>query len=135
MEALTGTPILNGISEFYSTFKFLKEPHTGSFRIFKENFCDKTDPESTEKLNVFLRKLMVRRTHLDRLFGTKLLDLPKPSQTTMYLEFSEIERQIYEIVKNRMISRINHIAKQEGSEGLKKKFHTIYTLILRLRQV
>lgn len=34
-----------------------------------------------------------------------------------------------------MISKINHIAKQEGPDGLKKKFHTIYTLILRLRQV
>lgn len=78
---------------------------------------------------------MVRRTHLDTLFGAKLLELPKPHEKDLYLEFSEIERQVYEIVKVRMINRINSISKQEGAQGLQKKSSHIWTMILRLRQV
>lgn len=78
---------------------------------------------------------MVRRTHRDTLFGAKLLDLPKPHQKTVTLEFSSTERQIYEIVKNRMVNRINSIAKTEGNAGLQKKFSHVWAMILRLRQV
>jgi len=79
--AITGTPILNTVKEFYPYFKFLKEPHTGSYRIFKHNFCSPDDPDGTEKLSVFLRKIMIRRTHLDRLFDARLLGtyIPYPS--------------------------------------------------------
>lgn len=151
-QALTGTPILNSTSEFYSLFKvssriisgallvltacqFLREPNTGSFKIFRKNFCDLNDPASAEKLNVFLRKFMVRRCHSDLMFNTKLLTLPKPRETTLRIEFCEIERAVYEIVKNRMIGRINGISKQGGLAGLRSKYNHIWTLLLRLRQV
>lgn len=43
--AITGTPIQNNLLEFYPYFKFLREPNTGSYKIFKENFCSPDDPE------------------------------------------------------------------------------------------
>lgn len=58
--AITGTPILNSVKELYPYFKFLKEPHTGIHKIFKENFCTPNDPDGTERLSVLLRKLMIR---------------------------------------------------------------------------
>ncbi|EME40686.1 hypothetical protein DOTSEDRAFT_177817 [Dothistroma septosporum NZE10] len=130
--AITGTPVMNSIKEFYSYFKFLREPHTGSYKIFKENFCSPDDPDGIEKLNVFLRKFMIRRTHQDKLFKARLLDLPTPTERTMWLEFNQVERSIYEIVKNRMIARINAISK---AEGLEKGYSHIWTMILRLRQL
>ncbi|KAK4619062.1 DNA repair protein RAD5 [Fulvia fulva] len=130
--AITGTPVMNSIKEFYPYFKFLREPHTGSYQIFKENFCSPDDPDGLEKLNVFLRKFMIRRTHGDKLFKARLLDLPTPQEHTMWLEFNQVERSIYEIVKNRMIARINAISK---TEGLDKGYSHIWTMILRLRQL
>ncbi|KAK3684392.1 hypothetical protein LTR37_020327 [Vermiconidia calcicola] len=130
--AVTGTPILNSIKEFYPYFKFLGEPNTGTYKIFKENFCSPDDPDGKEKLNVFLRKFMIRRTHLDTLFNARLLDLPTPRQHTLWLEFNEVERQIYEIVKKRFIQRINTMAK---ADNLQKKFSHIWSMILRLRQI
>ena len=124
---------MNRLTEFYPYFKFLREPHTGSFKIFKENFCTPDDPDGTARLAVFLRKIMIRRTHLDTLFGARLLDLPQPKQTVVWLKFNETERQIYEIVKNRFIQRINTIAKQQDS--VVNHYNHIWTMILRLRQL
>lgn len=129
--AISGTPVQNTVREFYPYFKFLREPHTGSYKIFKENFCSPGDPEGSEKLAVFLRKLMIRRTHLDTLFNARLLDLPTPEEHTVWLEFDSVERQIYEIIKKRFIQRINTIAKQGNLE--KQESH-IWTMLLRLRQ-
>lgn len=70
--AITGTPIMNNIREFYSYLRLIREPNTGSFRIFCANFCHPDDEDGLEKLNVFLRKVMVRRTHGDTLFNAKL---------------------------------------------------------------
>lgn len=118
--------------ELYPYFKFLREPNTGSFKIFKENFCTADDPTGVERLNALLRVLMIRRTHVDTLFQARLLDLPPPSEHTLWLEFNEVERQVYEIVKKRFIARINTIAKQDG---LQKQYSHIWTMILRLRQL
>ena len=63
--ALSGTPILNRLSELYPYFKFLGVPHTGSFKIFKHNYCDAADPENTERLLVRLSQFMIRRTHAE----------------------------------------------------------------------
>jgi SNF2 family DNA or RNA helicase len=109
--AMSGTPILNRVDEFYSTFKFLREPNTGSLKLFRQNFCSPSDPNGLEKLDVFLRKFMIRRTHLDTFFNARLIDLPTPKKTVMWLDFNEIERNVYEIVKARFISRINRFSR------------------------
>lgn len=126
------TPILNNIGEFYPLFKFIKEPHTGSLKLFRKNFCSESDPERQAKLDVFLRKFMIRRTHLDTLFNARLLDLPQPKETTVKLDFNEIERCIYELVKSRFVQRINCISK---AGELDKQYANIFTMITRLRQL
>lgn len=109
--AMSGTIILNRVDEFYSTFKFLREPHTGTLKLFRDNFCSSNDPSGLEKLDVFLRKFMIRRTHLDTFFNARLLDLPQPKETVIWLHFNEIERNVYDIVKARFITRINSFSK------------------------
>lgn len=64
-----------------------------------------------ERLNVFLRKFMLRRTHAARLFDAKLLDLPKPTEHIVWLDFNKIESSIYSIIRARFVSRINCISK------------------------
>ena len=109
--AMSGTPILNRVDEFYSTFKFLREPNAGSLKLFRQNFCSVDDPNGLDKLDVFLRKFMIRRTHLDTFFNARLIDLPAPKKTVMWLDFNEIERNVYDIVKARFISRINSFSR------------------------
>ncbi|KAK5748859.1 hypothetical protein LTS12_021097 [Elasticomyces elasticus] len=130
--AITGTPVQNTVAEFYPYMKFIREPATGSYRLFKENCAIPGDPDSQARLAVFLRKSMIRRTHLDTLFNARLLDLPAPKEHTFWVEFNDVERQIYEIIKKRYVEHINTISKQGSLEHQKKH---IWTMILRLRQI
>lgn len=123
---------MNTTKEFYPYFKFLREPHTGSYRIFKDNCCTPGDPDGKDRLSVFLNKFMLRRTHADTLFNSRLLDLPPVSVQTCFLEFNDIEKHIYEIVKKRCVQRINQISKQGHLEA--SQCH-IWTMVLRLRML
>lgn len=109
--ALSGTPILNSLTELYAYFKFLGVPHTGSYRIFKHNYCDTKDPENTERLLVRLSQFMIRRTHADYMFNAPILKLPQATQSTYWCEFNSVERCIYNIVHQRFAKCINMWAK------------------------
>lgn len=130
--AMSGTPILNSLTELYPYFKFLNVPHTGSYKIFKHNYCDSKNIENTERLLSRLAQFMIRRTHGDRLFHAPILKLPQAAQGTFWCEFNPIERVIYEIVRQRFSERIN----QWRSNGeLEKGYSNALVMLLRLRQL
>lgn len=54
--AMSGTPIQNSISELYPYFKFLRVPHTGTYRIFQQNFAalESNDQDKVDRLIVAL---------------------------------------------------------------------------------
>ena len=110
--ALSGTPILNSLVELYPYFKFLDVPHTGSFKIFKHNYCEGKSVENTERLLVRLSQFMIRRTHADEMFGAPILKLPQADQTTYWCEFNSVERRIYDIVRTRFAKCINMWARE-----------------------
>lgn len=130
--AVSGTIVMNHTNEFYPQFRFLKVPHTDSFKLFKENYNASEDPDGIKKLSARLSQFMIRRTHRDKLFNSKLLVLPKPQHDTTWLEFNDIERSIYDIVKNRFIERINCISR---ANELDKQYNMIWSMLLRLRQL
>ncbi|KAA6409187.1 MAG: hypothetical protein FRX48_06740 [Lasallia pustulata] len=130
--ALSGTPVQNNVMELFPYLKFLHVKHVGSFEVFKENFCDPNNEESSERLHAFLKRVMIRRVHSDLLFGAKILSLPKCSEQTIVVEFNETERAVYEIVRDRFIRRINSY---QRANVLEKKYSSVLTMLLRLRQI
>ncbi|KAF2009924.1 hypothetical protein BU24DRAFT_357138 [Aaosphaeria arxii CBS 175.79] len=129
---ITGTPIQNNLKELYPYFKFLNVPHTGSFHIFKSNYCDPKDATHTQRLLVQLNQFMIRRTHKDIMFGAPILKLPKADHTTHWCEFNMVERNIYAIVSKRFAERINSMA---VAGTLEKSYSNILVMLLRLRQL
>jgi len=130
--ALSGTPIQNTLSELYPYFKFLRVPHTGTFRVFKQNFIDGNSPDQLDRLMAFLKRFMIRRTHLDEMFGAPLLQLPKATEKREWLNFNDFEHGVYEIVHRRMVLRINNFARRDL---LERNYSNILTMLLRLRQM
>ncbi|KAI4704056.1 hypothetical protein J4E81_001120 [Alternaria sp. BMP 2799] len=130
--ALSGTPILNSLTELYPYFKFLGVPHTGSFKIFKHNYCDSKNEDNTERLLVRLSQFMIRRTHADEMFGAPILKLPQADQSTFWCKFNSVERSIYDIVRARFAKCINMWA-QNGT--LDKSYSNALVMLLRLRQL
>ncbi|KAH7395154.1 SNF2 family N-terminal domain-containing protein [Phaeosphaeria sp. MPI-PUGE-AT-0046c] len=130
--AMSGTPILNSLTELYPYFKFLNVPHTGSYKIFKHNYCDSKDAVNTERLLSRLAQFMIRRTHADRMFHAPILKLPQAAQGTFWCEFNPIERVIYEIVRDRFSQRINQ---WRSSGELERSYGNALVMLLRLRQL
>ncbi|KAM0717592.1 hypothetical protein Q7P37_007444 [Cladosporium fusiforme] len=130
--SISGTIVLNSVSEFYPQFRFLKVAHTETFRKFKAEYTSLDDPEGMDRLTTRLGHFMIRRTHQDRLFESKLLSLPTPHQEINRVSFNEIERTIYEIVKKRFIERINNISR---ANEIDKQYNFIWSMLLRLRQL
>ncbi|OAL54395.1 hypothetical protein IQ07DRAFT_558454 [Pyrenochaeta sp. DS3sAY3a] len=129
--ALSGTPILNSLTELYPYFKFLGVPQTGNFKTWRANYGG-GHSKNTERLLVRLSQFMIRRTHGDIFFSAPILKLPRADQTTYWAQFNPVERQIYEIVKTRFTIRINAMVKKDE---LEKSYSNILVLLLRLRQL
>jgi hypothetical protein len=123
---------MNSLTELYPYFKFLGVPHTGSFKIFKHNYCDTKDTENTERLLVRLSQFMIRRTHADRMFNAPILKLPQADQATYWCEFNPVERTIYDIVKERFTKTINM---WQANGTLEKSYSNALVMLLRLRQL
>lgn len=75
---------------------------------------------------------MIRRTHADTLLGAPLVVLPKNTHNTITLQFNNVEREIYEAIRERCIRAINSMAK---NEDLEKKFTAVIYMFQRLRQM
>ena len=131
--AISATPIQNGIFEFWSILAFLRVKNTGSFETFSKNFSPKGRPElGIQRMHEFLRPIMMRRTHLEQIFGKPILKLPPSDQQITPVRFNDLERAIYQIVRARFIQRIN----MYSARGiLDKKYRHIFTMVLRLRQL
>ena len=105
--ALSATPISNTVEELFPYFKFLRVKHTGSFEVFRDNFCLKTNRKCTPRLRSYLTRFMFRRTHADKLLGSPIVTLPPTVQKTKKLVFSATEQTVYEAVRIRYIRAIN----------------------------
>lgn len=57
--ALSGTPVLNSLSELYPYFRFLRTNWANSFSMFKKNFGDPDANDATKRLNVILSVIMM----------------------------------------------------------------------------
>lgn len=129
--ALSGTPIQNSLDELYPYFKFLGVPHTGSFKIFKNNYTGGGDKRKAERLLVRLSQFMIRRTHGERMFGAPILKLPTAHQATFWCDFNTIERKIYDVVEKRFAERLQIEARTQKDKG----YSNGLVMLLRLRQL
>ncbi|KKY27098.1 putative dna repair protein rad5 [Phaeomoniella chlamydospora] len=133
---ITGTPIQNRVEELFAYFDFLKAPHTGSFNLFRNNYCENRSSFRTEikpdRLAHMLQGIMLRRTHAEKLFSRPIVTLPGIDHRTDLLEFNEIERSIYCLVKHKFVERINSLS---SAGQLQSNYRNILTMMHRLRML
>ncbi len=105
---------------------------TGEFELFKRNYCKKGSEKALVRLSVQLKKIIIRRTHQDTMFGRPILQLPPITNKTIELEFTVLERTIYRIVRDRFIQKIKGI---HGGGNPRGGYNMFFALLLRLRQL
>ncbi|KAL7418957.1 hypothetical protein Q5752_006641 [Cryptotrichosporon argae] len=130
--ALTGTPIVNSLSDLYSQLRFLGAISWDNFRdkVFK---FEKTKPKlASKRAMAILKPLIVRRNKDSEINGQRILQLPPKETRIAQLDFTEDERAIYNAVQTRAQIRFNHFLRR--GEVI-KNYSQILVMLTRLRQL
>ncbi len=116
---LSATPLQNNLIELFNLITLLKPGQFKTEKLFKEEYLKKGSlktPASREKLRDLLRDVMIRNTR-----STIDLKLPKRFATTLRVEPTEIEREIYQglndYLRERCCNRLTvyHLLREAGS--------------------
>ncbi|KAL0958396.1 hypothetical protein HGRIS_000537 [Hohenbuehelia grisea] len=132
---LTGTPIINGLSDVYPYFRFLRLRPWYDDAEFKAHIGsrEKTEPGlAVTRLQAILASAMLRRLKTTMLDGRRLIELPEKEVALVQLEFSKEEREIYEMVERQSQQTFNRYLR---AGTVLKNYHQVLVLLLRLRQI
>lgn len=133
---LTGTPIQNGAEDLYSYFKFLNVSPFDNYSTFKFQILKYTKvgmqfQAAIKKMQVLLRALLLRRTKTTMINGNLIIQLPERIVDSYELEFSTLERTIYDQLSKKMQDRIT---KMVDSGEATKNMTGLLVMLMRLRQ-
>lgn len=130
--ALTGTPMSNGVFDLHVLLDFIKVPKLEPYATFKTKYYSKSDHHTDKEMNTLLAKCMLRRSHADKLFESRLVTLPDAHQTRVVVHFNPVEREVYEIIKAAFARRFNQLTLVNN---MVYRSASILALITRLRQL
>jgi SNF2 family DNA or RNA helicase len=136
---MTGTPMMNGVHEFYSLVKFLKiKPYCEwpKFRLdiagpLKQSRGPGGRDRAMQLLQALCKAVMLRRTKKSTYEGQPILVLPERTTEVDNPEFCEDERKFYDSVEQKTKLQFNRYLR-DGTVG--SSYSQILVLLLRLRQ-
>ncbi|CAG8970671.1 hypothetical protein HYALB_00003426 [Hymenoscyphus albidus] len=130
--ALSGTPVDNGLFEFYALMRFLRHPSAAlSQPAWVARFASLTDI-ANGRLAKILSETMQRLTGETLLFGRPLLNLPEHTIKTERLHLLPDEEMLYQAVEARLRGLVNA---QLGPGHPAKSIQNIRVQLTRLRQL
>uniref|UniRef100_A0A8H8CFK2 Uncharacterized protein n=1 Tax=Psilocybe cubensis TaxID=181762 RepID=A0A8H8CFK2_PSICU len=132
---LTGTPIVNSLADVYGLLRFLKLRPWYDWTHFqsKIGILERKNPGlAVARLQKVMALFLLRRKKDSKLDGRNLIELPEKKIDLVRLEFSEEEREIYNMVEARSQARFNRYLR---AGTVLKNYHQVLVLLLRLRQI
>ncbi|KAK0480890.1 SNF2 family N-terminal domain-containing protein [Armillaria novae-zelandiae] len=132
---LTGTPIINSLSDVYGYLRFLKIRPWYDWKEFHDhvNLLEKKNPAlAVTRLQTILNMFVLRRMKDTMLDGKRLIDLPEKDTSLIKLEFTEEEREIYSMVEAKSQATFNRYLR---AGTVLKNYSQVLVLLLRLRQL
>ncbi|KAF7307476.1 DNA repair protein [Mycena indigotica] len=133
--AVTGTPIVNKLEDLYSLLKFLDFKPWADFSFFRSFITLPFlahDPKAIEIVQIILESILLRRekTMLDT-NGKRIVELPPKEVVVEYLDFSSLERRIYDSLFN---SAKRDFLRLDAKGLVGKNYTHILAMLMRLRR-
>ncbi|KAF8079094.1 DNA repair protein RAD5 [Lyophyllum atratum] len=133
--AVTGTPIVNKLEDLYSLLKFLDFKPWADFAFFRSfitlPFLAR-DPTAIEVVQVILESVLLRREkNMRDTDGNMIVELPTKEVAVEMLEFSPLERKIYDQIYTSAKRNFETL----NAKGLVGRNYThILAMLMRLRR-
>ena len=130
--AMSGTPVENRLSEYWSIFDFTNKKYLGSIKYFKKEFANPIEKDrDQEKLSRFKKitePFIIRRLKTDK---NVISDLPDKVENNKYVNLTKQQAAIYQNVVGNIMSEINGM---ENQKGIQRK-GLIFKLMTALKQI
>ncbi len=127
--AMSGTPVENRLSDYWSVFDFVNKGYLNSLKKFKENYAKPIEVERDQKQLKHFRKItepfILRRLKSDK---SIIKDLPDKIEKDQYCKLTKEQTAIYENVVKTTMETV------ESADGIQRK-GLVLKLITALKQV
>lgn len=135
---MTGTPMMNNVSELYSLIRFLRIRPYSEPENFRRDFTtplkgssDAAKSRAMRKLQALLKAILLRRTKKSKIDGRSILDLPERTMEQSHAVFSDDEQAFYQALETQTQLTFNKYLK---ANTVGRNYSNILVLLLRLRQ-
>ncbi|MGQ1784915.1 SNF2-related protein [Saccharicrinis sp. GN24d3] len=124
--AMSGTPVENRLSEYWSLFDFVNKGYLGSAKYFKKAFASPIENDNNEEQLERFRKItepfILRRLKTDKLI---ISDLPEKIEHDCFVELAKEQTALYQNVVDSMMKTLEN-AEEDSIErkGLVLKMMT-----------
>lgn len=133
--ALSGTPVENRLTEFWSIMEYVNKGYLGSLKSFKENFANPIHLYNEEKCIDRFRKItapfMMRRMKTDK---NIIADLPDKIELDDYASLKPEQAALYHKTLELAMAEIEGLSTLDH-ESLFKRQGLILQMILALKQI
>ena len=128
---LSGTPLQNNTFDIYAQMNFLNPGMLGTVEYFRNEFATPIDKFGEQDRKDHLKKLLypfiLRRTK-----EQVAKDLPDKTETILFCEMQDDQREIYEAYRNEYRNKILGVINEQG---IAKSQLTILQGLMKLRQI
>ncbi|WP_010417827.1 DEAD/DEAH box helicase [Anaerophaga thermohalophila] len=133
--AMSGTPVENRLSEYWSIFDFTNKGYLGSRKKFSENFAKPIEQNRDKaKLKYFLKitgPFILRRMKTDK---SIIDDLPEKVENDFFASLTKEQAAIYQNVLDNIMREISGVDVNEEDGKIQRK-GLVLKLIMALKQI
>lgn len=133
--ALSGTPVENRLTEFWSIMDYANKGYLDTLRAFKENYANPIQLSNDEDCALRFRKVtapfMMRRMKTDK---NIISDLPEKIELDVYASLKPEQAALYEKTLETAMNEIEGISTTDN-ESLFKRQGLILQMIMALKQI
>ncbi len=127
--AMTGTPVENRLSEYWSIFDFINKGYLFGLQRFKDKFARPIeldrDKNALERFQKITSPFILRRLKTDK---TIIQDLPDKIETDRYCNLTKKQAALYQNVVDNMLEQV------ENTDSIERK-GLILKLLTNLKQI